>query len=486
MKSTNSKTLSKTILTNIAQLSGAKFVNMFVSVFTSYFKANILGPMGLGTLRTAKIAQGYAHLSSISLPFVVRRDIPRLIGENKLNEAKKIAAIGFTFTIASVLVYIIGVFIFTFFVNNLTLKYILYLFMIVILLDAIAGYGNVMAKGLNKYKFLSKISYLTTAINVLIILPLIYFFKLNGAVWGLIISNGILTVIYWKNIKYGFQIIWDYNIVKRLLFAGIPLLINDISATIFTSIDRIIIISFSSLEQVGYYTIGNMFAAPIYMLISTSAVIVFTQLNKKHGNNISNEVIKKHFEFPIKIISNTMPVIIGLLIIVTPYLINGFLPKFKPGILSAQILIFAVFYRSETAFINNALFVMNKQKITALVFVITGLLNTILSIFAIKYGYGISGVALSTTVSFFIYNTILTIIIYNLINSSRKTMISKITRFNFPTFIVLALLFIIEYFFKINKITHFQDLILPIMIFFIVTSFFWLKEIKIIKTIAQI
>jgi len=479
------KNLKNIIFSNILSLSSAKLVRMFVSIFTSYVKAKILGPMYLGILRTADVALAYSHLSSVSLPFVIRRDLPQLIGEKKVTEAKRLAAIGFTFTITSVIVYVIGLYVFTFFVKDETLRYALYVIIIVILFQTVAGYGNIMAKGLNKYKFLSNINYVTIGINLIIVLPLIYFFSIYGALWGLVISNLIVAIIYWRYIKFGFQIIWDFKVVKGLLFAGIPLLITDIATTIFTSIDRLLIINMESVEKVGLYAVGNMIASPIFMIISTSSIIIFTQLNEKYGKDTSLEVIKKHFEEPIKLLSIIIPVIIGIIILITPLLIRTLLPQYINGITAAQILIFAIFYRASTSFINNALFILNKQKITAYTFIFTGLINTFLSFLAIKYNYGITGVAASTTFSFFLYNVILIIIIYRIINFSFIDILKKIFRYFSFSFFVILCLFILNYFFDLYNGNLKQILFLLLIFVFVSIPFFINTLVYMYKTFIR-
>ena len=465
----------KKILNNILKLSGSKFFNMFVSIFVSYFKAKILGPNLLGTLRTAMIASDYSHLSTLSLPFVIRRDLPQLIGENKTDEAKNLAAIGFTFNLLGISIYLIGVFIFSFFIHDALLRVAIRLMIPIIFIQTIGGYGNVIAKGLNKYDFLSKINYLSAIINAFIILPLTYFYKLYGVLYGMLIFNTIIAILYYKYANFGFRFAWNNLIVKRLLFAGLPLFLYDISSTIFSSIDRLIIASFETLKDVGFYSLGNMIAYPMFMLISSSSIVIFTHLNEKHGTKNDETIVKKHFEEPVKFISNLIPLIIGMIIIITPIFVKLFLPQFTEGIIAAIILIFAIFYKSTSAFINNALFIMNKQKITAFIFIVSGITNTILSYTSIKLGYGINGVALSTAFSFFLYNFLLTLNIYRILNYNYKFILSKFLKNNIFSLFSIIFIFSLFYIFNISKITILQTIV-SLLIFALISLPFYYKE----------
>jgi len=231
-----------------------------------------------------------------------------------------------------------------------------------------------------------------------------------------------------------------------MIYLAFPLFLYTIISTIFITIDRIIIASFLSYEKVGYYSLGSLISSPVNLLIGSLSIVLFTQLNEKFGTSTSNHVLLMHVEIPIKFISILLSPIVGMGIIALPYLTNLLLPKYVEGVYAAQITVVSSYFLALSGFTGNGLFLINKQKISAIAFLFSGVIKTIGSIFLIKIGYGIEGVAVITLVSFLIYHFILLIYFYKYLKEDFKNYFMKIVfDFNYVVIVLLYCFIFISY-----------------------------------------
>lgn len=431
------------VLNSIVTMLGANTVSTIASFINSYATATILGPALVGTWQTARVAIQYAGLTGLSLPFVVRRELPQLRGDGRESEAQEIASVVFTYGIFASFLSAFVIVVIALLANDSNFTYCMVISAAIVLIQIFNGYGNIINKGLNNYSLLSKLQLIQSGITVLII-PVIYFLKLHAILWGTLFINMVLAWAYYNRVPYGYHYVWNPQLLKKLILIALPLFFADASSIVFSSIDRVIIAKFASFEDVGFYSLSNLVNAPLTLIAGTASLVIFTHLNERHGKDTSKEVIRQHIDIPLSILSKGMPVLVGFGMLLLPLVVSLVLPKFAPGIEAAQISMIGIFYLSTAGFASNALFIMNKQKQSAIAFFAAGLLNTILSTAAIIYGFGIVGVAASTSFAFLIYNTILLYLVLSNIRESNVAIIKMIFLYNLPMVVIILLIFLLK------------------------------------------
>jgi O-antigen/teichoic acid export membrane protein len=478
------------VLKSILQMAGGNTVTTISGFIASYFNAVLLGPTLLGTWSTAQIFLGYRAFFSFSLPFVMRRDFAMLRGEGKEDEAYKIAFLVFSYglIITPVLSLALGTYA-TFFVEDFWFRISLYVIAAIFIIEIISGFGNILSKGINNYGIIGKASVIQAIIIVLTI-PLIY-------VWGfaaLLGSQFVIAVLiawlyYWKKpVKYGWY--WDWKLLKMMLITAFPLYLSDIAATVFASIDRVIIASMLSFEAVGLYALSKIVITPLNLLIPAAGIVIFTHLNERHGTSKEKNVVLKHMNVPQSVFCWLFPPLIGLGIILLPVVVPLLLPQYVDGILAAQISVIGVYFYALTNFSANALFVLDKQKISAMCFTIAGVINMAGSFLAAKLGYGIAGVAAATTCGFFIYNSMMMGFVYKYVGATFKEFFTTFLDRNLP--IAVALLFsflLIHYHDEFVGIfylsNNWTELILPAMGYLLLVAPMVWKGISRLKVYVQ-
>ncbi|PJJ10935.1 putative polysaccharide biosynthesis protein [Flavobacterium sp. 1] len=110
-------------------------------------------------------------------------------------------------------------------------------------------------------------------------------------------------------------------------------------------------------------------------------------------------------------------------------------------------------------FSANALFVVNKQKITAFIYFFVGVLKTILCFLSMLYGYGIIGVAISTVIAFLVLDFLMLKVVFNQLQKSSREFYIYFIQEIFPIIYIASICFL---FFTLSSklVTFFSDFII--------------------------
>lgn len=387
-------------------------IGFLATFLAGYFYALKLGPNDYGVWQTAKIFISYSIVFTFSLPFVMRRDFIMLRSEGKHDEAKKIADLVFTYELfvtptLSILLILYGLF----FVESYLLKISIIAVGLIYIGQFIGGYSNILAKGLNNYNLIKKASILNGLLTILTI-PFVYWYGFEALLIGTIILSFSNSIYYYIKRPFNYKVFWNNKLFKTLIIISFPLYLQDISTTIFDSIDRIIIAKYLTFDQVGFYSLASLVVVPLRLLIASFSLVLFTNLNEKYGFSKDNHVVEKHVLIPHHVLSVFLPSFIGFGIILLPFIVETFLPKYISGITSAQILLFATFIYLLNTFSANALFIVNKQKLTAIIFFFVGVVKTGFCVLSMYYGFGIIGIAISTLFAFILLDFLMLLIVF--------------------------------------------------------------------------
>lgn len=404
-----SKNLLKDIIQSFKQLFTGQFILSVVGFIAAFYYAKLLGPSDYGTWQTAKIFTQYSMLLAFGLPFVMRRDFIQLRSEGKEEEANKMAYQVFTFLIISSFLFSAIIFSLAFWnVNDKNFSNALITVGIINLFNIFIGFGDIINKGLNNYGVLRN-SKIVVSFFTLTTIGLVWSFGFNGLLAGLILSSTANSIYYILKRPIKFHLYWDFNLLKKMIFIGFPIYLQNIVQVIFTSIDRLIIAGYLSFEVVGYYSLSGLLNIPITLIVSTLGIVVFTQLTEAFGKEQTKKVIRLHMEVPQQIILYSLTPLLIIGIIWLPYVVTLFLPNYIQGIEAAQIFVFAILFLTLAGFSSNALFILDKQKMAALSFGIAGIVKTIGSVFFLKMGFGIEAIASVTLFAYFLYDFLMVI-----------------------------------------------------------------------------
>lgn len=427
------------LFNNLKKFLFGNSIKAISGLFSGYFFALILGPSLYGIWQTAKVFIGYGSFINLGIPYTFQRDYPTLIKNNKKEEsiALRKSLIGFSFITFPLMALVILIVFFSYDFDNNYFRFALLAVALWFIISLPGSIGTVINKVVNDYKSVSRAE-IIFGLGLLTIIPFVYYFGFYALISGFLLVTLVHSIYYYRHkpFDYGFKV--DFKIIRYLIKISFPIFLLHISVAVFSSIDRLIIANNLGFEEVGLYSLSSFLSQPITLIVSSSSIVLFTYLNEKYGAKNDTKLIDKHVFIPQNFFSNILPPLIGFGLLLLPFIVEFFLPKYKEGVIAAQINIFSIFFYALAGFAANALFVLNKQKLSALSFAIAGIIKTVGSFIAIKLGYGIEGVAVFSLTGYFIYNTLMIYFISKQSDIDFKSRLKIFFQNNLPVFLMIA------------------------------------------------
>jgi O-antigen/teichoic acid export membrane protein len=243
------------------------------------------------------------------------------------------------------------------------------------------------------------------------------------------------------------------------LFLGFPILAIGILDSFSVSLDRIFLAVKFSKTELGYYALGLMISGVLSIIPGSVASVLYTTMLERFSVNNNPKDVKSLLLTPIRVIWALMVVIVAIVLVVVPVLIKVFIPKYLPSIPVVEILLFGSFFMSCTHLPSQFLISINKQKYILYSQIIVSFLIVSLNMFFLKFGLGIKGIAIATSIGYLVYGINYTIISLNFVLDSLFEIIKYICWLIIPIFILIILYFTSSNFFfnNTNDLLNFKN-----------------------------
>lgn len=309
---------------------------------------------------------------------------------------------------------------------------------ILMIINWYSEFYSVHIQSNQNFRLLTSKNYLDSTVSLLLSASLLYFLNIYGLYLSIIIS-GVITILYLKS-KYHLEkhYVFNSNIFIDLIKKGFPIIIFGFSFVLIRTADRIIISTFLGNKMLGFYGIAVALFDFIMQIPGSSREVLEPRLMQSLSKNTVEENLSSYFLKPLYNIAYLIPLLIGSIFFIIPPFIHLLLPKYIPGIISAQIIIFGVYFLGLT-FITRGIIVANGWQLKTLYITFPVLLlNIIMSIIFIKIGFGIEGVAFSSGISYLILFISLMVFVLSKHNYKPKEYIATILSLLLPFPIMLG------------------------------------------------
>ena len=268
-----------------------------------------------------------------------------------------------------------------------------------------AGYFTIL-QGLQKFKFIAKITLLSALVNLIISYFIYMKYKING-ISSVFLLNSLSSVIisffYYHKLKIknvNLKNKYLYYKTKKILSFGFILTITGLIPLCFSYLFKIIIAK-DGLEILGLYTAG-------YAIVNTYSNVVFASMNSDYLPRLSNaihnkekfiSIVNKQSEVAIIIFS---PIIL-FFIVYSKLLINILYSSKFENIDSLLILIsIGTLFKMLSYPVATIFIAKSKKKLFFINELVYNIYNFILGILFFKY-FGLTGLGLSFILSYLIY-----------------------------------------------------------------------------------
>lgn len=461
---------SKTIIKDSILFSGSTYFSYIFKIITSLVIRRVLTPTFMGLLSEIMLWNEYSKSHHLGVLNALDREIPYYRGKEnfkKIDEVKK-TALHFSFCSSLVvMVVLISISLFKIITSEQDFNQGLLLVAFLIIAETISAYYRIILRANNKFMFLSKFNIAFSVVEAVSTIVLIFAFGYKGVLLALILT-GIISIIYLirrsgETIKLGFN--FKFSEVKHLLKIGFPLHLYELVRTLFLTIDRLMIIFLLGRTSLGLYSVATLaynFLTPLPRGVYS---VLFPKFYEAYGKTEDIAKVKHYLIKPTMIFAYLFPILIGISYIALPLLVEYILPKYREGLLPAQIFIFSTFFYSLIFMWQFFLIALYKQIKIVQFNLAAVIISVFLNYFFAKIlNMNLSGIAIGTTLSHFLLSAALIGYVFSFYSKDIKEHVVLFLKLYFPIAWIGIVILILNLLFKYSHLSLRADISMALML----------------------
>ncbi|MGR3176658.1 MAG: oligosaccharide flippase family protein [Candidatus Anammoxibacter sp.] len=394
-----SKTARDTILFTISSVfyQGSRFLTYLVA-------AKILGPTTYGLWNGLLLILTYGMNSHFGVLNAMNREIPFYQGKGEFNKVQEITNIGFSTALFSSILLAVAIFLITFIGSwSEDTTFAIRIVALLLVLQQIHNFYQLILKSHSFFGLMASQQAFSSMLTLTIVIGFTYYGGFTGFLWGQVfVFMAVLLFLHkYTSVNFGFQFSWGKAI--KLARIGFPIMAVGLAYGMLVSMDRIMVLSFLGIEQLGYYSLSFMAYSIMMLFPMVVAQVIYPNMVKEYGRTFNKKALEVLIYRPLKYLLIVMIPILTITYLIAPIFIRQFLPEYVPGIPALKVTLLGVFPLCFIGGFANFLNTVNKQKLYLIVQIFALGLNFVLNYLFIKMGYGITGVAIGTAITYAVY-----------------------------------------------------------------------------------
>ena len=432
----------KNILRDVAVYSISKYISQFLGFFIAVLIRNFLGPSYMGMWSLMRVVFSFAAYSEFGVMQAADFKIPLYNGRGDKDKAEEVQDVVFSFlivtsTLVSFLILVASLVLKERMPKEVFMGFLL--FPVLFLSQRLYAYYVTLLRANKRFIILSKVGLLDSIINLILVILLVSRFKLYGlyAVSILLPLIDICYMWYAARLKLRFKIVRDK--ISECIKYGFPIFLSSISMLMFYSVDSIMIAKMIGLVSLGYYSIAIMVKTYANEFAKSFEIVISPYLMEDYGKTDDISKVGHSIVKYTEIISCMIACVLGFLYLVFPVFVYYVMPKFQEGISPMKWALLCTFFMVSLGQVRHLL-IMKERQVTVMKMSIAVIaLNIVINYAAIKSGFGITGVAASSSIAAFLFFLGLSIVALKYID--RLTLFHFLTRvLVLPLCLLLAIL----------------------------------------------
>jgi O-antigen/teichoic acid export membrane protein len=397
------------IVRNIFSFGSATLLSAGLSFVVGVLTRNMLGPEQYGYWLTVSMLFSFVPLFQLGTVNAMNRDVPFYLARKDYMRAQEIKnlTLSFIFTLPLFLVVIFLVISGLLFFIDISYEYQIgfLLASFISFFIFLSIYVEMYYKSEQNFRMASKLVSVKSVSQSLLTLLFIYFIGYEGLYIGMLLAL-IIEVIMGRKSFQGFKFQFDLNKYKKLIETGFPILLVGLIWSILIASDRLIITIFMTPKDLGNYGVGMLIFNSMMLLPQVIGQVLYPKIVELVSKEKYDEI--KQFYWKVnKILAVTVGLIVAVGYFLFPVFINHFMPDYKAGIKTGQILILGIYPLTLVGFAANYFNATYNQKVYIYIQITTIVSNLIFSIAFLQFRYDISSVALGTSVSYLLYSLLM-------------------------------------------------------------------------------
>lgn len=385
-----------------AMFSAAALIESVGSMLFGFSVARCLGPVLQGVWQTAMLVRNYADMAVLGQGSGMLRQVAVALGAGDRAEVEVQRRTGFAWHL--LLMSLAGAFVGCWALlweQDPSLKRALLAVATVLAVQGVSSFLNMWFKACSRFGALSILSavaggaYLTGVLFVA-------FWGFAGLTTAYVLIQVLIAcaslLMDHEKLRPGFS----FGAWIRSMRTGGPLFLVGVSALLFMTVDRAVVIGALGFSDMGFYSVASMFFFPIQTLLASAAVVLAPAAYEHYGAH-GREGIERFFVEPLLVFLSVLPLASVLLRAALPLAVDLLLPSYHPGIVPAQIVLLGLPFAGTAAFCHNVIVASGKTWWLVVIAVVSSIAKAFLLWLLLKAGWALPGVAVATTISYGIY-----------------------------------------------------------------------------------
>lgn len=333
--------------------ASSSIIKAFATMLVGFIIAKYVSPQDLGLWTTITLALTYSSFLQGGIINGLNLELPYAFGSGDDEKGKKLAGITQTFTlVSSIIILLIGLSCLLFYpTNDDKIRYGILGITFVIILTYYQSYLLSTFRSNNSFLKLSYIQLSEAIFNVFTLVFVLYF-----AYYGMIIKSvtvlGFFVFLLHINRPIKALFYWDKKMFISLLKVGFPIFALVVLDSFATTIDKVWLLKYTDLTQVGLYSFG-LYALNTFILFSSSiASYIYPKLTFEYAKNNDKIILWKYVKkITILLLAIQTPILI-LCFFLVPSLVVKFFPNYAGSLTVIQILLTAGVLKGSVIGVN--------------------------------------------------------------------------------------------------------------------------------------
>jgi O-antigen/teichoic acid export membrane protein len=396
--------LKNSLFKEFSHYSTSTLLYQLSRVLVELIAAKILGPTLWGIWYLLNLTIAYRGLFNLGITNGMNREVPINLGKNDEKRAKRIENVTFSIVGISAIIAISVILLATLTIADENLITALFWLIPLFVVTQFYYLVNASLKANTLFQFISKKQFIFSILFPVLAIPLTFFLKLEGFILAFTLALFISVIYIYQKCPISYRFDFDWLETKKLIRIGFPIMAVGIAYTFLNTADRWIIGLLLGMEKLGYYSMAIIVFGGMTLFPKIISQLLYPRMAYDWGKENSKQALEHWSWLQTKYTGFlVVPILIGVLIIF-PLLIKYLLPEYIPGITSLQIIAFGILFMPFSAGWGNVLNIIDKQAYYLIVIIVAVLMNLGINYLLVMKGYGITGVAFGTVLSFALYN----------------------------------------------------------------------------------
>jgi O-antigen/teichoic acid export membrane protein len=256
------------------------------------------------------------------------------------------------------------------------------------------------------------INWFSEVIHLVAVVLLVWIFdrEVAGALWALLVAHVIITIWALMVMKkeFGLSLRPKPGIIRSLLSMGILFALSFVVIQLNFRIDVLLLKELSTMEEVGFYSLGVSIAEKLWQLPLAIGVVLMSRTVNTTDQEAINATTARLLR--VSLLAGVMASVV--LYFLAPYVLPAIWgEKFRPSILTVQYILPGILFISIYRILSSRLSGIGKPQVSIWVFLPALVINVLLNLWWIP-PYGAIGAVMATNVSYTL-GTLAYIVVYS-------------------------------------------------------------------------